>query len=385
MATSSNYPIKFHSLAQLTTNNMKRLGVKLWSGVAPISSIVNLPDDENVRRAFNKDTPVHKAIRNTLENSPEKFVLLNNGALIIAHGIVSHNDTTLVLKDPSIVNGSQTQGQIKKFIEESSEEEYNETQVRMDVIVIENGRSDDYSSNDLTADISIARNYQNKVKPISIYGSKEYFEDLEEAFTKNDPELSLRKSETDENVIETAKVLQVVFCLIPDELKRIPYMRFNPTSAYSSSGWVLNKFEQIYQGAHGLLPAITDEVSEAYGELYNFIVSFAPVIWEKYLELKNPDLYDPTYEELVRRNGKTRPKEMTDGCIFPILYAHRPFIHLGKKGYSLLMPSNFYTSKSWKKVLITWKSHYQKEEDKIAKKPELYEAVEETVRAEITN
>src|SRR5262245_14469262 len=47
------------------------------------------------------------------------------------------------------------------------------------------------------ADISIARNYQNEVTALSIYGRQGRFDDLEQSMQKGDASIKLRKSETD--------------------------------------------------------------------------------------------------------------------------------------------------------------------------------------------
>jgi hypothetical protein len=150
----------------------------------------------------------------------------------------------------------------------------------------------------------------------------------------------------------------------------------------------LKKFIEIWTGAHGKINDLSDDEKKGYENLYDFIIRFAPLAWKKYLELKNPEMYEPVFSSLLRKYGKKNPVEMSDGCIFPILSAHRKFIV--KKaggtvpGYAWDIPRQFYGTKFWQKILNIWQSHYQPEEDKIGKKEELYKALEGVIDLELS-
>ena len=65
--------------------------------------------DKNVRKYLGLKRRINKGIAETLNTSPEKFGLYNNGITIVASGRSITNDRTLVtLTDPYIVNGCQT-------------------------------------------------------------------------------------------------------------------------------------------------------------------------------------------------------------------------------------------------------------------------------------
>jgi hypothetical protein len=64
---------------------------------------------------------------------------------------------------------------------------------------------------DLIAEISIARNFQNDVRAISIAGRRGQLDDLEKAVQQRFPRIKLRKSETDlavdDEFLDTEKLI----------------------------------------------------------------------------------------------------------------------------------------------------------------------------------
>lgn len=130
--------------------------------------------------------------RKTLLEYPENFSVLNGGVVIVArHYQVDESKKVLLLSEPSIINGAQTQGVIRDTFAELSRagDELPEVNVTFELIV-----ADD---DEIIAETSIARNYQNDVKLVSIVGRLGQLDELEAALRKTHPELNLRKSETD--------------------------------------------------------------------------------------------------------------------------------------------------------------------------------------------
>ena len=66
--------------------------------------------EKNVRKFLGNKRKVNKGIEHTIENHPERFGLYNNGVTIVAEGVELHpgDVSSLVLKNPFIVNGCQT-------------------------------------------------------------------------------------------------------------------------------------------------------------------------------------------------------------------------------------------------------------------------------------
>ncbi|MEM3143053.1 MAG: AIPR family protein [Candidatus Nitrosotenuis sp.] len=68
--------------------------------------------ESNIRQWMQFKTNVNKGIRETLQNSPDKFFYYNNGITIVVSDFETLEDNTLMLHAPQIVNGAQTSNSI---------------------------------------------------------------------------------------------------------------------------------------------------------------------------------------------------------------------------------------------------------------------------------
>jgi AIPR protein len=140
---------------------------------------------------------------------------LNGGIVIVARGaIIDDKEKMMRLKHPSIINSSQTQGELARWFEKLGRHPDFIPSIKYEVIV-----TDD---DGLIAEISIARNFQNDVRAISIAGRRGQLNDLEEAIQMKYPKAKLRKSETDlvadGDFLDTEKIIQVIFALLPEQI-----------------------------------------------------------------------------------------------------------------------------------------------------------------------
>src|SRR6516164_4347130 len=120
-------------------------GRKVYAGHVPASSVLTLEDDENVReylvdalgKAKARPTLVHQAIRKTLADHPDQFSILNGGMVIVARAAeVDDKRRVLILKRPSIINGSQTQGELMRYFENFQQsEDFYEPSIKFELIV----------------------------------------------------------------------------------------------------------------------------------------------------------------------------------------------------------------------------------------------------------
>jgi len=237
-------------------------GRKVYAGHVPASSVLALEDNENVReylvdaygKAKARPTLVHQAIRKTLDEHPEQFSILNGGIVIVARAAdVDDKHRVLALKRPSIINGSQTQGELRRYFERSrQQEDFYEPSIKFELIVT--------TDDDLIAEISISRNFQNDVRPISIAGRRGQLDELENAVQRVIPGAKLRKSETDlvvdDGFLDTEKLIQVLFVLMPQKL--LALMDKDATSkafAYSQKTRCLKLFQRVVEGREEILGA----------------------------------------------------------------------------------------------------------------------------------
>jgi len=314
-------------------------GRKVYSGHAPASSVLSLEDDENVREYLadaqgdQKHIPtlVHQAIRKTLEDQPDQFSILNGGMVIVARGVeVDDKRKILVLQRPSIINGSQTQGELDRyFAKYRSSPDFFEPSIKFELIVT--------ADDGLIAEISIARNFQNDVRPISIAGRRGQLDELEVAVQKAIPGAKLRKSETDVidgEYLDTEKLIQVMFALMPGALLKSldgDGDASNKVFTYSQKTKCLKLFQRLVDASR--------EDSES-SDVYQYFLDIAGQAWKIYERWKShPGFRRTRLPAVARENG--RGAEVPDGIIFPVLSAFSAFVDRSDKKWEITIPDVF--------------------------------------------
>src|SRR5947209_4484802 len=123
--TPSNVQLSYQLLRNTTSPDETKTGVKSFVANFPAFEILKLNTKENLRAYLAEDNPkkrnrVHDAIRNTIQTEPQRFITRNSGFVIGAIGIdVDDNKKVISLLDPSILNGAQSQGEIRRWVEET--------------------------------------------------------------------------------------------------------------------------------------------------------------------------------------------------------------------------------------------------------------------------
>src|SRR5205807_1981730 len=161
-----------------------------------------------------KRNKVHEAIADTIRDNPDTFIVLNSGFTICAHDCTVNEEKKLVqIKNGSLINGAQSQGEIQRYLQECSERGDTPEAffVRVEIIVVDEPS--------FVADVAIARNTATKVSELAQAGKRQKFEDLEVGFQRMFPGTKLRKSDTDPaDTIDTERVIQLCTALMPQEL-----------------------------------------------------------------------------------------------------------------------------------------------------------------------
>ena len=316
--------VPFHTIRTVASPEDLQEHRLIYVGQMPIRGVIDLPTNENVRgylveaegKLKKSPTLVHLAIRETLRERPTNFSVLNSGVVIVAKASeIDEKNRILKLTKPSIINGSQTQGEIKEYL--TSGGDGNVTHIKFELIV-----TDD---EDLVADISIARNFQNDVQLLSIAGRKGELDELENAFQAKRPDKRLRKSESQitndsNNLVSTEKLLQVLAALMPKELwwKQGEYAK---TYTYSAKATCLKDFRKIYDAAKD----IEDPMYATMLKVYNYYLEMASDAWSLYELWKSHQGFQGSGLRSIERNG-TEIVEVPDGIIFPILCALSNFV-----------------------------------------------------------
>lgn len=333
----------FFSFRNISCPEDTENGRKVFAGRAPAVAILNLPTDENVREYLvdaegkkrYRRSDVHRAIENTILNYPDKFCVLNGGVVMVARGCEA-DDSKKVLRlvGPSIINGAQTQGVIRDAFEEltASGETIPEIHITFELIV-----TDDEA---LIAETSIARNYQNDVKAVSIAGRLGQLDELEMALQKKVAGARLRKSETDlsEDFISTENLLQVITALTPESLWLKPRDGGSPNKVYtySQKAKCLKDFQETYRKAKDP----KDSEHAQHKRLYEFFLDVAGDAYLLHSKWKCHQGFSGTGLRSIERDGKTIV-EVPDGIIFPILAALSAFAVKVGKGWTIKPPEEF--------------------------------------------
>lgn len=126
--------------------------------------------DDNVRD-FQGQSGVNTEILTTIENSPSKFILLNNGITIVCDEFVATN-RKLKIVNPQIVNGCQT----SHVIFDAWQKGLSITDVPLNIKVIST------KNQDVSNDIVRGTNRQNIVLDEAFEATKEFHKSLEEFF-----------------------------------------------------------------------------------------------------------------------------------------------------------------------------------------------------------
>jgi len=318
-------------------------GRKVFAGRAPASAILDLPTDENVREYLvdaegkkrHRASDVHRAIEDTILNYPDKFCVLNGGVVIVARGCEA-DDSKKVLKlvGPSIINGAQTQGVLRDTFDEllSSGEPLPEIHVTFELIV-----TDDEP---LIAETSIARNYQNDVKAVSIAGRLGQLDELEAALQSKLPGIKLRKSETQlsDEYVSSENLLQVITALIPEPLWIKPADGGSPNKVYTYSqrAKCLKDFQDTYKKAKN--PKDPEHVQ--HKELYQFYLDIAADAYQLHSKWKSHQGFAGTGLRSIEREGRTIV-DVPDGIVFPILSSLSAFAVKTPQGWAIKPPREF--------------------------------------------
>jgi len=324
------------SMKVLLTRNLtivedKNATRSVYSGVATVDQIVDIDTSENVRgyiAATGNETKVHRAIRDSLEKNPADFHVLNGGLTIVAEASTWDEATRqLILVNPSLINGGQTQGVIKDFLRDRAKrfeaDPYQEMpalpSVHFQLIVTEDKT--------LVADISIARNSQNSVKAISIVGGKGQLDELAVAIKPTGLTLQISEDQNIKtgNYLPTEKLIQVIMALVPDEIK-VPGRTSkdsNKAYCYSQKSACLLNFSSA-QAAKD-----TDPQSK---ELYQFCLDIATPAWGLYTKWQKHQGFSGSRLHAIERNKAGEIVEVPDGILFPILAAHACFIKKDSTG-----------------------------------------------------
>ncbi|KWD88377.1 hypothetical protein WL71_08640 [Burkholderia ubonensis] len=337
--------LSYQLLRNTTSPDEKGTGVQSFVVNLPAFEILKLGTKENLRGYIAEYNPrkrngVHEAIRSTIETEPERFITRNSGFVIAASHIdVDDNKKQLRLTDASVINGAQSQGEIRGWIEENYGDDYKAEDgeeppfyVRAEIIV-------DPDPGEVV-ETAIARNTATPVKSISQAGARGHLDDLELSIRKEFPNAKIRKSETDIDVLDTRKILQYTRLLMPESVSMTDSTA-ERLRAYKNPEQCLSDFSSWYEAR---------SYDEDAALKYNFCVAMAPVALKEYEYWEQHDAWNGqrVWEE-TKKGGRACQRDesgkitwISPGLIFPIMSAMSEFVEKAASGkWQLKKPKIF--------------------------------------------
>jgi hypothetical protein len=323
----SRLHLSYQLLRNTTSPDELSTGVKSFVVNLSAFEILKLGTKENLRSYLAEYNPskrnrVHEAIENTIKTEPERFITRNSGFVIAAAEIdIDDNKKTIRLKEPSIINGAQSRGEIERWVEEVYGDDYDADEeppffVRAEIIV-------DPDANEVV-ETAIARNTATPVKSISQAGARGHLDDLEKAVKRVRPDIQIRKSETETDVYDTRKILQYTRLLMPPSVSGRDSAA-EKLRAYKNPEQCLTDFSSWYENRD------KDPVAK---KKYEFTVQIAPYAiteyeyWEKQQEWNGHHIWDETKKggRACRRDKSGSIVWVSPGLVFPILGAMSEFV-----------------------------------------------------------
>lgn len=338
----STVQLSYQLIRNTTSPDEVATGVKSFVANLPAFEIEKLDTKANLRSylaeySVKKRNSVHEAIRRTIESAPLRFITRNSGFVISASGIeVDDNKKIVTLTEPSIINGAQSQGEIKKWIAETFGEEGpngNETpfHVRAEFIIDEDAPE--------VVETAIARNKATKVKSISEAGARGQLDDLQKFIHQQRPDINIRTDESQEGVYDTRKILQYTRLLMPASVSGSdsPAERLRP---YKNPEQCLTEFCDW---------SLAKETDPEAKRKYDFTVQMAVTAieeyerWEKHEAWNGNHLWEETKGgRACRRDKANKIVWVSPGLVFPIMGAMSEFVAQDKKGkWKLAKPAVF--------------------------------------------
>jgi hypothetical protein len=358
--------IRYHSIRNVTSNNEKNNDVQTFIANVPADQVLGVGTEANLRsyiaeHSDRKRNGVHRAIESTIKREPDRFINRNSGMTIAcSEAEIDDNKKVAKLTGASLINGAQTQGEIRRFFTEMKDPDTGEIpeDLIFDVRVEINVDPDPAS----ITETAIARNSATAVKSISQAGARGHLLDLQAAIETARPGQKIRTEETQVDVIETHQLLQYARLLMPrsvsgndsaSELLR-PYKNKAQCLA-DFSAWFMAKKDADLEA----------ERKEAERK-YQFTVQIAPIALDEYEYWLSHDSWNGQriWKETkkggraARRDSNNRIDWIAPGIMFPLIGALSAFVVEHKPGkWKLEKPRIFKPAELVQRTVTQFRAH----------------------------
>ncbi|MCL4855123.1 MAG: AIPR family protein [Bryobacteraceae bacterium] len=334
------FNLPYNLIRNLTSPDEKANGVQTWFANVNARDILDIGTEDNLRSYIAVHSPskrnsVHKQIENTIQELPDRFINRNSGITITCTRCdVDDTKKVVRLEHASIINGAQTQGELKRYFA-SEDGEGADFMVRIEIIM--------EPAHDQIVEIAIARNTATSVKSVSQAGARGYLTELKDSIERGLPGETLQMSETDTTGLNTQGVLQWTRLLMPQRMLGAAAPR---NFAYKQGGKCLADFSDWAQKAK------TDPAAK---KLYDFTVQVGPIAvreyryWEQHEGWNGHRLHEYGKKSDKPHGGRPIKRDKTTGkviwvapgILFPIMSALSAFVRQKNGGWLLDKPTLF--------------------------------------------
>jgi hypothetical protein len=351
--------LSYQLLRNTTSPDEKSIGVQSFVANLPAFEILKLDTKGNLRSYLAEYDPrkrnrVHDAISETIESEPERFIVRNSGFVIAAADVrVDDGEKIVTLIDSSLINGAQSQGEIRRYYEslEDAEQDLDEIPFYVRAFIIADPDPLE------VVETAIARNIATPVKSITEAGARGQLEELEKSISAVIPGARIRKKESDVDVIDTRKVLQLCRLLMPTSVSG------NPTAAEK-----LRAYKNPEQCLTDFCAWFMDkDKSTSDRQKYDFTVQIAPYSlleyekWESHPDWNGQKIWAETKKggRAVRRDKKTKKIVwVSPAILFPLMGAISEFCAKDKKGlWRIQKPKRFREDEMVRRAVNQFRAH----------------------------
>lgn len=340
--TPSSVQLSYQLLRNTTSPDEAQTGVRSFVANLSAFEILKLGTKENLRSYIaeysqKKRNRVHQAIRNTIVEWPARFITRNSGFAISASDIDIDDPKKIIrLEQPSIINGAQSQGEIRSWVRETFGQDVPEDSegppffVRAEIIIDPDSQQ--------VVETAIARNNATQVKSISQAGARGHLDDLQNSISKRRPDITIAKTETDPGY-DTRKILQWTRLVMPVSVSKNDSAA-EKLRAYKNPEQCLTDFSSWY----------TTRKTDPEARLkYDFTVQMAPYAieqyeyWERHDGWNGHNIWQQTKKgRACRRDKMNRVVWVSPGLVFPILGAMSEFVQETSPGqWAISKPPSF--------------------------------------------
>ena len=121
--SSGRARVQYTLIRNVTSPEEQANGARCFIAVCPLGEVLKFDTLRNLRNYIPEHDPkkrnmVHKGIEATLKERPDRFIQYNGGLTISCSDIeLKDNEKLALVTNGSVLNGAQTQGEIRRFLE----------------------------------------------------------------------------------------------------------------------------------------------------------------------------------------------------------------------------------------------------------------------------